>query len=99
MNWHDPLYLGEEARKKEKKLIRKIEEKKSSFGVYVITLASNGTDLLDVLPASMLLASKDFKPEILGLAVTKDEAFELCEKIIMDVYRETNGFDVRSYFG
>lgn len=98
MKWHHPLYMGEEAEKKRKKLMRQMERKHPSPGVYAVTLASNGTDLLDVLPSFMLMRDDIFEREILGLAVTKDEAYEVCEQIIMDVYKETGDFKVRSYF-
>lgn len=64
MNWYKNLYLGEEARKKKTKIINQLEKHSISFGVYVITLASNGKDLLDVLPAFMLYRdhTRDWEP-------------------------------------
>ncbi len=98
MNWREPLYLGEIARKKKNKLIRELESKKSSFGTYVITVAANGKDLLDILPSSMLLRDEFREREIIGLAVTREEAYEVCEKIIMDVKDKNGDFDVRRFF-
>ena len=98
MNWYKNLYLGEEAGKKKTKIINQLEKHSISFGVYVITLASNGKDLLDVLPAFMLYRDNTRDREILGLAITKDEALEVCGKIIFDVYSKTGTYDVRSFF-
>ena len=98
MNWYKNLYLGEEAGKKKSKIIHQLEKHSVSFGVYVITLASNGKDLLDVLPAFMLYRGHTREREILGIAVTKEEALEVCGKIISDVYSKTGSYDVRSFF-
>ena len=98
MNWYKNLYLGEEAGKKKTKIINQLDRHQLSFGVYVITLASNGKDLLDVLPAFMLYRDNMREREILGIAITKDEALEVCGQIISDVYSKTGAYDVRSFF-
>jgi len=98
MIWHKNLYVGEEAEKQRTKLIKQLDRQKLVFGAYVITLASNQKDLLDVIPAFMLFREQNAKRQVIGLALTKDEAFSLCEKILMDVYHKTGGFDVRSFF-
>lgn len=98
MKWHIPLYVGEEAGKKRKKLIHQLERKKPAFGVYAVTLSSNGKDIFDIFPAFMLMREDIREREILGLAVTKEEALEVCEQIIMEVYNKTGEFAVRRYF-
>ncbi len=73
---------------------------KLQIGVYVVVLSVNGKDLLDLIPAYML-SEKSYKGRdirILGLAMGKDDAKELAASMIMDVYRETGGFDVRRFF-
>lgn len=98
MKWHKELYLGESARKRKNKIKHQLDREKLVPGVYVITLASNGKDLLDILPSYMLFRDSVREREVLGLAVTKDEAYEVCEKIILDVFEKTGGYRVRSYF-
>ncbi len=98
MKWYSNLYLGEEAGKKKTKLINQLEKHSISFGVYVITPASNGKDLLDVLPAFMLYKEQNRERKILGLAVTKEEALEVAANIIQDVFQKTGTYDVRGYF-
>ena len=98
MKWHTLLYFGEQAAKKRTKIVHDIDQKKISFGTFVIILAVNGKDLLDILPAYMLYKESYQDQVILGVAVTKEEAFEVCEKIICDVYERTGGYDVRSFF-
>ncbi len=98
MKLNKNLYFGEEAGKKKAKIINQLDKHQLSFGVYVITLASNGKDLLDVLPAFMLYRNHTRDREILGIAVTKEEAFEVCGQIIADVHSKTGAYDVRSFF-
>ena len=97
MKWYHDLYVGEEANRKKNKIINHLDRHKIIFGVYVITLASNGKDLLDVLPAFMLLRENNRDRMILGIAVTKEEAFEVCKQIIMDVFRKTGQYDIRVF--
>lgn len=98
MKWYNDLYVGEVARRKKKKIINRLEKHSISFGVYVITLAANGKDLLDVLPAFMLYKEQNQERTILGIAVTKEEALEVCARIIQDVHSKTGAYDVRSFF-
>ena len=98
MKWRKDLYLGESAGKKKNKIKKQLDHEKLVPGVYVITLASNGKDLLDILPAFMLFRDSVREREVIGLAVTKEEAFEVCEKIILDVYEKTGSYGVRDYF-
>lgn len=98
MKWHKDLYVGEDAKKKIKSIQHRLEKHSAALGVYVVTLAANGKDLLDVLPAFFLYREKNRDVTILGVAVTKEEALEVCAQMILDVYKKTGGFDVRSYF-
>ena len=100
MNWHKNMYFGEEARKKKTKIIYNIDTHKLQVGVYVLTFAANGTDLIDIIP-SFMLEKEGYKGRdivVIGLAASKDEAYEVGRQIITDVYEQTGGFDVRSYF-
>ena len=38
-------------------------------------------------------------PFIVGIASGYEEAIELVQRIVEDIYRETGGFRVREYFG
>lgn len=99
MTFVKELYVGEAADKKLHKIVRKFREGKIQTGVYVLTLAANGTDLLDIIPSFMLSAERYKDIYVLGIALTKQEAMEVGEQIIMDVYGKTGGFDLRTYFG
>ena len=94
------MYIGEEARKKKTKIIYNIDTRKLQFGVYVLTFAANGKDLIDIIP-SFMLEKESYKGRdivVIGLAASKDEALEVGRQIITDCYNQTGGFDLRSYF-
>ena len=98
MNWHKKLFLGSEAAKKKAKIISNLENHKISFGVYVIILSVNQKDIFDILPSHMLFKENYKDCEIVGISVTKDEAYEVCAKIINEVYDKTGTYKVREYF-
>ena len=98
--WKKGFLVGDEAKKSGKKIISNIKKNKFQPGIYIITLAANGTDVFDIIPAYMLspdlYAEKDI--EILAIAKGKSEAQELCGKMIMEAYNETGKFDIRSFY-
>lgn len=99
MKWHEDLYVGESIRHKQKKVKWKIMHNVGQVFVYVITLAGNEENLLDIIPARELLQKyyprKDLY--VIGLAGSYREAAELAGHIVSEVYRATGGFDVRGY--
>ena len=92
--------MGEEAREFREEIVNNIKEHKLQGGVYVIILAVNGKDIFDIIPSVMLsedgYKGRDIK--ILGIAKGLIEAKELGSKMIMDVYEQTGGFEVRGFF-
>lgn len=101
MKWYRKLYLGENAAKSKYKAFGRIRSNKFSFDTYLITLSSNTDNLLDIIPADMLLQPyfKKHKSDIyvVGLADGKDEAFMVVRDIIDDVYSNTGAFGIREY--
>ncbi len=101
MKWYRKLYLGENAARSKYKVFGRIRSNKFSYDTYLITLPSDADNLLDIIPADMLLQPylKKHKSEIyvVGLADGKDEAFMVVKDIIDDVYSNTGAFDIRGY--
>ena len=52
LNWYKGLYVGNNAKKKKKKLVRRINQGIGVIDVYLITLASNSRDQLDIFSAN-----------------------------------------------
>ena len=99
MIWYDKLYVGESIVHKTKKIKWKIMHNAGQIGIYVITLASNRQNLLDIIPSYELMQRGYPKREmvIVGLAKGYDEAVVVVASIVDEVYRNTGTFAVRTY--
>lgn len=98
--WTSRIYFGDKLNKKKDKVIASINNSEVTFGVYCITFASNEDNLFDIMNANELLFPHYKKSEvrIVGLAKGKEEALELVQKMLMEVYHKTGSFDVKTYF-
>lgn len=99
MRWYDDLYAGESIRHKITKIKWKIRHNAGQIDIYVITLASNPKNLLDIIPAHELLQKAYPKGDmyIVGLAHGYDEALNVVTQIIDEVYQQTGGFAIAAY--
>ena len=100
MKWYRKLYVGETVKKDRYRIIGKVRwgrlQKKDA---YLITIASNEANLLDIYPANTMLWPYFRRKEILivGIAKGYEEAVELACHIVAEVYTATGGFAVRRY--
>ena len=99
MTWYEDLYVGESILHKKNKVIWNIRHDVVQLNIYVITLASNDQNLLDIIPARELLQKGYPKKDlfIAGLAQGYEEAVEVAVSIVDLVYRRTGGFGIRTY--
>ncbi len=99
MRWYEDLYVGETISHKKKKIKWKIMHNAGLLRVFIITLASNPDNLMDIIPARELKQKHYPKGGlyIIGLAGNYDEALEVAGHIVSEVYTATKGFDVRKY--
>ncbi len=99
LSWYDPLYVDKTLKDREKGIRQRLNEGKVDLGHYLITLAGNGRDHLDVISTSFLSQRALYErlPMVVGLAATKKEAMKLVVKICRDCLEETGGADIRSY--
>lgn len=94
----DNYYVGDEIKNPEK-IIEKLESGKPVWGIYLLTLSGNRKNLMEILPASMLM-QKSFReicPAIFGMAKGKENAIEMAAAMLGDMYRSTGGFAVEEY--
>lgn len=100
MRFYRDLYLTENLKKKKYKMMWKLKTGSGMVDVYVITLAANGRDLLDIMNSSICLqpAVHNRLPLVIGMASGYDGALKLVQKIIEDVYNRTGTYEVRKYF-
>lgn len=99
MDWYRNLYIGEGIKHKAKKAMDRIEKGKAAPGVYLITLASNPDNILEIIAASYLMqkALQNYCPKVVGIARGKEEALEVMQQIIKDTYENTGNFRVEKY--
>ena len=90
MIWYKDLYVGESIVHKTKKVKWKIMHNAGQIGIYVITLASNTQNLLDIIPSYELM-QKGYPTK------GYDEAIEVAASIVDEVYHSTGTFAVRAY--
>lgn len=100
MRWAINLYTTEKTRKKLPMIMRKIRKKKLQPGVWLITLASNEQNLLDLFHSVCYLQPvfEKLNPDIVGVAQDEETAKELVMEITKDVYEKQGNFDMRTYF-
>ena len=68
--------------------------------IYFISLASNKQNLFDIFHAAHLKQPAFYgqNPFVVGIASGYEEALELTQQMVEDIYQETGGFRVREYF-
>ena len=101
MQWAENLYLSDKTAKKKDKIIKKANRGVGLVSIYFITLASNRENLFDIFHAAHLKQPAFYKQDlyVVGIASGYEEALELVQRMIDDIYRKTGGFAVREYFG
>ena len=100
MRWAVNLYTTEKTKKQLPRIIHKLKIRKMQPGIWLITLASNEKNLLDLFHAVYYVQPmlQKMNPDIVGIAENQDAAKELIVKITEDVYRKQENFDMKSYF-
>lgn len=99
MLWYDQLYVGEKAKKHRFSIIQSIRKGKPCLGVFVITPAANGNNILDIYPSATLFNSYYSQKEllVLGIAQGYQEALKLAAMIVQDMYEETGAFCLEDF--
>lgn len=100
MRWAVNLYTTEKTKKKLPYIKHKVKGRVSQPGIWLITIASNEQNLLDIFHSIYYMQPMFAKlnPDIVGIAESETAAKELVVKMTEDIYRETGNFDVRAYF-
>ncbi len=93
------LLVGDQIRYKKYQVIWKLKHNKIQLGVYIILLAPDPQNLMEIIPASLLRQSYYQRQElfVLGIAGSKEEAYEIARQLIEEVYRHTGGTALREY--
>ncbi len=103
MKWYKKLYLGDNAKKAKYKVFGKICRNRFSYNTFLITLSDTPGNLLEIYSVNLLkqpyYREKEVKKNIyvVGLAAGYNEAVNVMQQIIEEVYAATGAFDIRSY--
>ena len=99
MIWYQNLYIGQSIKRKAMKIKWKIRHNAGQLDIYVLTLASNPQNLIDLIPSTDLLQKHYPRKNlvVIGLAKGYDEAAMLAGEIISEVLKETRTTNVRDY--
>lgn len=100
IKWSNELYLDETVRKKPDKWKKRIEQGKLSYSLFCICLASNEKNLFDIMNSNELFFQHYKRNDlyIAGLAKTREDAIDLLQDMVEDIYQKTGDVKVRDYF-
>lgn len=100
MRLAENLYTTEKTKKMVPRIIHKMRTRRLQPGIWLITIASNEQNLLDIFHSIYYMQPmfEKLNPDIVGIAESEDAAKTLLLQITEDMYRETGNFDVRTYF-
>ena len=99
MRISDHLYVGEKAEKNRFRIICNLRYSKLQTGIYVITPASNGNNILDIYPSFALMQPyyQEQNLYILGIADGYWEALLVAGRMVDDMYQKTGGFCLKEF--
>lgn len=98
LKWLEGYYVGESVHDSDH-IREKLDQGKLVPGIFLITFSHNPHNILEILPAAMLVQKSFFRicPEIIGMAKGKYEALELVRSIVEAVYQDTGDVLVEEY--
>ena len=98
LKWHKNCFVGKNVRDLER-IQEKLENRRLVPGIYLLVLSEHPRNIMEMFPAVTLLqrTAADLCPEIIGIALGKEEAVSLAEEIIRQVYEETGDVQVKEY--
>lgn len=100
MVWYRYLYMSEEIAHKKAIIKWKISHNAGQLDLYVITLTGGVKNLLDIIPSWELMQKHYPKKDLFIIGVSKgyEEAMGMAAAIVLEVYNQTQQFNVKEYF-
>lgn len=101
MIWYDDLFIGESIRTRSKKrIVRRLNRRMILRAEYLLTLASNPDNLIDII--SLRVVRQRYYPKkdltVIGLAGDYEEALMLAGEIVSGIYAVQGDFNLREFF-
>ena len=100
MRWAGNLYTTEKTKRALPRIRHKLKTRRPQPGIWLITIASNDQNLLDLFQAVYYIQPmfQKMNPDIVGVAESEEAAKEMLVKMTGDVFQKQGNFDVRAYF-
>ena len=85
----DPLFTTEKTESEVEKVKHKIRTGAGMIGIFLVTIASNGKDVFDIIPAPMMKQPSFRKRDlyVVGIAQDQEAAFELVGRIFAEYHQ------------
>ena len=101
MIWYDDLFVGKSiSPRRKKRIIRKVNRRSILGAEYLLTLASNPDNLIDIIGTQVVrqryYPRKDLV--VIGLAGNYEEALMLAGEIVSGIYAVQGNFHVQEFF-
>jgi len=100
LTYHPKMYLSESIREQKlDKIKKKLENRPYFSGVFVIALAGNSSDQLEIYEAKQLAQSyyRKYPPHIIGITKTHEEAVAMVEVIVQDCLKARGDCAIKEY--
>ena len=95
--WNERLWLDPQLEDPDE-IRRRLDLGRKVQGVYLITYAACPSNLLDIVPVSVLgqKRAQRLLPPVVGMARDKDRAVRLACRIVVETYAETGSFRLQT---
>ena len=99
MKFYCNLYLDENVSANKFEIIEKLKNSEWQLELYIIALSQNPHNHLEIYNSALLLQKSFYKRQQMIVGITRgyNEALELVEKIMKEVYDNTKGTDIKTY--
>ena len=101
MIWYDDLFVGKSiSPRRKKRIIRKVNRRSILGAEYLLTLAANPDNLIDIIHTQVVRQRYYPRGElfVIGLAGSYEEALMLAGEIVSGIYAVQGNFDLRGFF-
>lgn len=100
VEWQKDLYLDGITKHMVHKIKDRVERERVQYPFFIVSLASNENNLLDIMHINELLFPYYRKrtTRVLGVAGSRQQAKIMAAAIISKVYQDTGTCDVRKFF-
>ena len=99
LKWSENLIVGDTLRTRKDSIIKRINDKKPVFSVYLLTLPSGSEGQLDIISAYFLIQDRirEMTPEILGIFGSRKEALREITRLSEECFTKNGNVDLQQY--